>query len=332
MSNLTDFFGGSGGGGGINTEHSFIFEESTTFTPPFNCTVLAWVVGAGASGAKAHNKSYTRVVTGGGAGGCAHSQLTLSSGTTYTITVGAGGVTSWGNSINANDEVADGQDGGTSSLSGSDITTMTATGGIKGVHGVAGNAVAGGAGGTASGGNIFNSTGGSGGDVAAASIIAATGGGAVGIFGATGTKGGNADTTYTSTHGGGVSPLGMSTAYYSLLGLAPTKQTSTAMELRAGNDTFIFPDADAGAGGQPKKHSSQSNFFGNDYRAQDGGIFAGGGAHFADSNGNTYGVYAGGFGNWGGGSGSGNIIGGFSSIGSHKGGDGVVILIVTEVL
>jgi len=76
----------------------------------------------GGGGAGGYRTSYGST-SGGGAS--AESSLTLAIGTTYTITVGAGGAGSHQNN---------GQNGGTSSISGSDITDITTVGGGTGTR------------------------------------------------------------------------------------------------------------------------------------------------------------------------------------------------------
>ena len=152
------------------------FGSSESWTP--SCTYQAYVYvigGGGAGGAvgNASNQSYPQA-QGGAAGGCSISFLTLTSGVTYTITVGAGGdYVSHSSGSNA------GNNGGNSSISGSDITTMTANGGDGGA--VSTSAISDNDGGTASGGNIANFAGGNGGAVADTNYHC-TGGGSVGLW------------------------------------------------------------------------------------------------------------------------------------------------------
>ena len=174
--------------------HEWLFQSSASWVPPYDCRAYVTVIGPGGSGGSyrddGDHRSY--VGSGGGAGGCAKSLLTLSSSVTYTITVGAGGA-----SVNA----ANGNDGGgNSEFQGSDIDNMAGNLGSGGLSAGGANAVttqAGGAGGAASGGTIFNCTGGAGGSGAVPDYqndgihIAAGGGGAAGIFGKS-HRGGNA--------------------------------------------------------------------------------------------------------------------------------------------
>jgi hypothetical protein len=152
------------------------FGSSESWTP--SCTYQAYVYvigGGGAGGAvgNASSNSYPQA-QGGAAGGCAISFLTLTSGVTYTVTVGAGGgFVSHSSGSNA------GNNGGNSSLSGSDITTMTANGGDGGA--VSTGAISDNDGGTASGGNIANFAGGNGGAVADTNNFTSSGG-SVGLW------------------------------------------------------------------------------------------------------------------------------------------------------
>ena len=196
-----------------------IFSASTTWSPPFDCRAYVTVIGAGASGASARNTSDHRAAaaSGGGAGGSAKSLLRLDSSVTYTITIGAGGT-----SVTGITGTAYGVDGESSVFSGSDITDMTSTGGIKGVQAVAAGTVAtqaGGVGGSATGGNVWNVTGGAGGSATVSYWEtngvhhAAAGGGAAGVLG-TSYRGGNALLSVdaydkaVATGGGGVGGRG----------------------------------------------------------------------------------------------------------------------------
>jgi hypothetical protein len=94
----------------------------------------------GGGGAGGYRNSYNSETSGGG--GSSESSLTLTQGTTYTITVGAGG--------SARTSDARGDNGQDSSISGSDITDITsAGGGGGGAQGVNGDGIAGGSGGGA---------------------------------------------------------------------------------------------------------------------------------------------------------------------------------------
>ena len=137
-----------------------VFSTSTTWSPPFDCRAYVTVIGPGGSGGSARNTTDngTAAASGGGAGGCAKSLLRLDSSVTYTINIGAGGA-----SVN---NAAGNAGGANSEFQGSDIDNMAGnlgSGGLK--EGNAGtiSLKAGGAGGTATGGTIFNCTGGAGG-------------------------------------------------------------------------------------------------------------------------------------------------------------------------
>jgi len=171
-----------------------IFTASTTWSPPFNCRAYVTVIGAGGSGGSARQTTSgdSYAAAGGGAGGCAKSLLVLDSSVTYTITIGAGGAS-------VND--ADGNNGGANSVfSGTGISTMTANLGNGGPEQISTTTVAtqaGGAGGSASGGTIWNVTGGAGGSATisyhstSGGHGSAGGGGAAGILGEA-FRGGNA--------------------------------------------------------------------------------------------------------------------------------------------
>ena len=109
---------------------------SQSWTPAFSMQAYVYVIGGGGSGA-ASDDNLNRS-GGGGAAGCAISFLTLLSSVTYTVTIGAGGAQKTPDNAGAN--------GGNSSLSGSNIATMTANGGTGGAQ--TGSAITGAAGGS----------------------------------------------------------------------------------------------------------------------------------------------------------------------------------------
>ena len=111
--------------------------SSGTFTPASNVSTEFLVVAGGGGGG---GDGETVGGAGGGAGGLrtsygstsgggasAESNLSLVAGTTYTITVGAGGTGSTSRTNN-------GSNGGASSIVGSDITDITTVGGGKAAH------------------------------------------------------------------------------------------------------------------------------------------------------------------------------------------------------
>tara|TARA_R100000008_G_scaffold79840_1_gene61819 strand:- start:512 stop:1522 length:1011 start_codon:yes stop_codon:yes gene_type:complete len=168
--------GTRGGGHGVP---NIMWLASFAWTPSATYEAYVYVIGAGGSGASApRDVNYS--VTGGGAGGCAISKLTLVSGVEYTFTCGAGGA---GGGPYTSEQ--DGSAGGNSTFSGSGISTMTGNGGSAGVK-YSGAGGSGATGGSASGGNIANFTGGAGGSTS--STRQASGGGAVGLW-ATGMSG-----------------------------------------------------------------------------------------------------------------------------------------------
>jgi len=185
MSNLTDLISAGGGGGGgadklnlLNPSSGLkvVLQESTTYTPSVDCTAVVTCIGAGASGGNSRRISAVYGATGGGAGGVCQSELNLTSGTTYTITIGAGG---------AQSSYGGGNVGGNTTFTGSDITDMTANGGAAGAafNAPIGHATQTAAGGTASGGNIANHTGGASISISTNGSGSAIGGGSLGFFG-----------------------------------------------------------------------------------------------------------------------------------------------------
>ena len=138
-------------------------DDVTIETPQFSGTadflVIAGGGGGGADrgaggGAGGYRNSYNSETSGGG--GSSESSLTLSQGTTYTITVGGGGA---GQVISTPISVA----GTDSSITGSDITNIVSSGGGRGGNTSSPNQ-AGGAGGSGGGGhtNSAPNSGGSG--------------------------------------------------------------------------------------------------------------------------------------------------------------------------
>ena len=153
----------SGGGGAASNEVEYL--------------VVAGGGGGGASGAGSG---------GGGAGGLLSSSFSsLTSGSTYTITVGAGGNGGVGSNYGNG-----GSDGGDSSISGTGITTVTTTGGGGGSSGASG--VTGRDGGSGGGGNGGYATAGGSGTTGQGND-----GGAGGL-----------DTDYGGGGGGGASEVG----------------------------------------------------------------------------------------------------------------------------
>jgi hypothetical protein len=154
--NLFDSGGGGGSGGGLPV--NIILGYSQTWVPPVDGNICIHVVGAGGGGQGSTN--FGSAFSGGGGGYCKKNSLAVTTSGSFAVVVGAGGA---GGLDNAN-----GGTGGTTSVSGTGISsTLTANGGsgaISSGHG---------AGGTASNGNV-NNTGGAGTDY---------GGGAVGITG-----------------------------------------------------------------------------------------------------------------------------------------------------
>ena len=117
------------------------------FSQPAGYSVNYLVVaGGGGAGFSTSNTS----AGGGGAGGLLTTSTTLSSGTAYTVTIGAGGAGATSNSAGSN--------GGNSVIS----TIATAIGGGGGGYGLAGSAAANGGSGGSGGGSLQSGTPGSG--------------------------------------------------------------------------------------------------------------------------------------------------------------------------
>ena len=215
--------GGSAGGSNPPLIPDVLLTVSTTWSPPYKVKALVRCFGGGASGATSQVGYYnytTYASTGGGAGEHAGSILELDPSVTYTIVAGAGGARRLATAV----QLFPGLAGGTTSFSGSGITTITANGGVGGtslsmptpttVYNLPG-----GAGGSGGAGALYCHTGGAGGAITKPAIAInnfnnalATGGGAVGLYG-NGFAGG-AITFYTTnnmalaTGGGGVNGAG----------------------------------------------------------------------------------------------------------------------------
>ena len=134
-------------------------DDVTLETPQSYTTDFLVIAGGGAGGgsfrgggggAGGYRNSYSTESSGGG--GSSETSLTLTPGTTYTITVGSGGSGSAGTF---------GGSGSSSSISGTDITDITSTGGGGGASYATDNAQDGGSGG-GSAGNTPGGTGGNG--------------------------------------------------------------------------------------------------------------------------------------------------------------------------
>ena len=257
MSQLSQFLGGGGGGTTQNkldltnpvSGTKVVYKESGTFTPAVACTAIVTCIGAGGGGFRISNLLNANT-SGGGAGGVCQSELNLSAGVTYTLTVGAGAVPS--------------QAGGNTTFTGSDITDMTANGGGAGKFTSSG--VVSTAGGTATGGNIVNRTGG--GSATIAGSGRAAGGGALGFYanGVDGTSGSNA--------GPGASVAVLPTDLIPQLDTTATGGTSFYSS--ASGDSG---DGGFGCGGGANKISTSSTGAREGY-AGDGGTGAGGGGAY----------------------------------------------------
>lgn len=162
-----------------------IFSASGTFvTPPGVTRIRVRVWGGGGSGGVCCITANLRLAAGGGGGGHGIKVIDTTPGTSYTVTVGAGGAAVAGNGA------VNGNAGGTSSFG----TAVTCTGGGAGAANsssvTAPLTAAGGAGGTSTGGDV-NYSGGAGGLVTSSQLqgggftrsIASGGGSSGSIFG-----------------------------------------------------------------------------------------------------------------------------------------------------
>ena len=171
--------------------HTFL--ASGTFTPnqALTCDYLVVAGGGGASGGGTSTQNQISggggagglrsTVTATGGGGSLESTISLTSGAAYTITVGAGGAAG---PTNQSSPAPLGSQGGSSSIAGTGITTVTSTGGGYGATQF-GSQHTGGAGGSGGGGG----SGGVGG-TRTASPVQGFNGGAGGVYTAPGYSGG----------------------------------------------------------------------------------------------------------------------------------------------
>ena len=347
MSNFTDFIGGAGGGGTVGRKYVdlIILDRSTTWSPRQDCKAVVTVIGGGGSGALTSRQSLG--ASGGGAGGLAQSDvIDLSASTTYTATVGSGGAPKYkygGTSTQS------GGAGGNSVFSGSDITTLTGNGGSGGATGT--TATNGGSGGSASGG-LYNYTGGAGGN---AYSYSCGGGGAVNVTG-TAYAGGDYTGGVEATGGAGTGSSPYSTglssqstiqggkaAIYSVVdfdymipkyvnpqGVNGTIDTITNTSYNAYSIIGFLDTPAMGVGGNGLSYQRLRATI----KAQNGGMFAGGGAALTNSGSSfVISANAGDGGIFGGGGGGIRHGDGASQLTmSGAGGDGVVFIAVTEYL
>ena len=110
--------GAAAGGGGGGQLPTISFMTSQAWTPAYDLTAYVYVIGGGGAGGSTNNSAGG--ACGGGAGGCSVSKLDLASGTTYTITIGAGGAAQTATSANTNGNAG----GATSFLSFLFITSL----------------------------------------------------------------------------------------------------------------------------------------------------------------------------------------------------------------
>ena len=154
MSNFSDFIGGSGGG---SLPVNIVLTTSQTWVPPVDGNICIHVIGGGGAGLGSNSSA-----TAGGAGGyCKKNSLAVTTSSSFTVVVGAGGVGTNNASTPSN--------AGASTVSGTGLSaTLTANyggGAYNGGSGVGGNALNG----------DVNNTGGNG--------NSNYGGGAVGFYG-----------------------------------------------------------------------------------------------------------------------------------------------------
>ena len=193
----------------LGSKPPLIFKEYTlltsqTWTAPATGTILVTCTGGGGQGGlciAAQNANSASNARGGGAGGFSQKTIPVKAGDTFTVVIGAAGR----NADTAPNSAVDGTTGGESTFDDATAISSIAldsNGGVGGVGAVqqGANTLAGGAGGTATGGDL-NVAGGAGGAIVrsnTSSKDAATGGGSVPVYGipfagGAATIGGNAE-------------------------------------------------------------------------------------------------------------------------------------------
>ena len=198
-----------------STYYYHTFGASGTFTPNQNLTNVDYLVIAGGAsgsggggGGGAGGLRSTVDVTGGGAS--LESKISLTSGTAYTVTVGAGGAAT----VNTYDI---GNAGGNSSIAGSGLTTITSTGGGGGGGADSSKDSRRGQTGGSGGGGAYNASAGEGAGGArtaspvqgydGGSVISTAGSGALSYSaggGGAGAVGANITTSSTASSAGGI--------------------------------------------------------------------------------------------------------------------------------
>jgi hypothetical protein len=314
-----------------------VIAESKTFTAPITGRIKVIITGGGGQGAFLANKNVTVESnvgdgTGGGGGGYSEKTFAVTTGETFTITIGAGGATTLAmNDVNSSRVGNAGSNSSFVTASAAVSVNMAANGGGGGQYSASTSSAvttAGGAGGTASGGD-FNFTGGAGGSITRVAgcdkNAAVTGGGSVSITGTAYTGG---DVTMTSavgsqdkiiaTGGAGIGGdgghvLGLTSsdafAYVSTGGSSTQTGNTQSAAITAGNfnvsETPGAPITDATISALDAQGKTQSgNYYYNGFAfASDSfnGAGGSGAAMMNPSGGTTWYAYAGGGGGFGGG-------------------------------
>jgi hypothetical protein len=323
---------GGGGGGGLGGTFTEVIITSQTYTVPYTARMTIWAIGGGGGGQATITSGGLRTTPGGAAGGLACSELPVTAGDQYVLTIGAAGA--GGNRSGQYVNTTGGGTGGTTTVTGPGIASnavLTATGGASG------NTTTGGVG---TNGNLKNTTGG------AAGIWAggyapnggnwAMGGGAVGL-GADGSVG-NTPPRYVyisySNMGSDTCGGGAGTGNYANIQTAGINAGGMGGFQRLGD---IYCD---GFGGERSLHTTDNSYSlagtggggagcpshimsGYGKAATHGGMFGGGGGAVWGTNLTTNGGN-GGMGGGGGAAISGNS-GQYRATGGYGGSGGVII-------
>lgn len=278
----------------LNVIEEVVLTSSQTYTARRTGVADVVCIGGGGQGGSCGKDGTTIILncTGGGAGGYSRKRIPITTGDTFTVVVGAGGQADAGK-LPADSALEAGGAGGESTFDHASATATIALDSNGGVGGIcnqtttaSGATYAGGAGGSATGGDV-NFTGGRGGTVTRSNNSAnagcfTTGGGAVAVFGSAFNGGDinftSSGETIAATGGAGIGGNGGNTAYDTGSGASYVATgggsasgegngLTAAQSNAAGNNSiscFAKTDVVLGGGRLPS-HGGQGRF-GNDVR------------------------------------------------------------------
>ena len=256
----------------LGAKPPLIFKEYTlltsqTWTAPATGTILVTCTGGGGQGGiciSSDASNGSRKARGGGAGGFSQKTIPVKAGDTFTVVVGAGGR----NADTAPNGTTDGTTGGESTFDDATAISSIAldsNGGVGGVAVVQSNTgtLAGGAGGTATGGDL-NVAGGAGGAIVisnASTKDVATGGGSTSVYGlpfagGAATIGGNAEAGVAT---GGAGAFGAGGAFVQNGSNDIFIGGTQGGGVTRGGETFVTADM-GNAGGSGSAQSVETNY------------------------------------------------------------------------